>query len=42
MHLGHAGPTIVNMAGACRVDLEVVGSRGLGMYEGLLSGSVSD
>ena len=42
MHLGHAGPTIVEMARACRVDLVAVGSRGLGMYKGFLLGSVSD
>jgi nucleotide-binding universal stress UspA family protein len=42
MHLGHAGPTIVDMARACRVDLVVVDSRGLGMYKGFLLGSVSD
>jgi nucleotide-binding universal stress UspA family protein len=42
MHLGYAGPTIVDMARACRVDLVAVGSRGLGMYKGFLLGSVSD
>ena len=42
MHLGYAGPTIVDMARACRTDLVTVGSRGLGMYKGFLLGSVSD
>lgn len=42
MHVGLAGPTIVEMARACRADLVVVGSRGLGMYKGYLLGSVSD
>jgi nucleotide-binding universal stress UspA family protein len=41
MHPGHAGPTIVDTALACRADLVVVGSRGLGPYKGFLLGSVS-
>jgi len=42
MHAGSPGPTIVEMARACRVDLVAVGSRGLGPYKGYLLGSVSD
>jgi nucleotide-binding universal stress UspA family protein len=42
MHSGPAGPTIVDMARACRADLLVVGSRGLGPYKGFLLGSVSE
>jgi nucleotide-binding universal stress UspA family protein len=42
MHSGSPGATIVEMARACRVDLVVVGSRGLGPYKGYLLGSVSD
>ncbi len=41
MHPGFAGPTIVDSARACRADLVVVGSRGLGMYKGYFLGSVS-
>jgi len=41
MHLGYAGPTVVDMARKCRADLLAVGSRGLGMYKGYLLGSVS-
>lgn len=42
MHPGQAGPTIVDSAFACRADLVVVGSRGLGPYKGFLLGSVSN
>lgn len=42
MHLGYAGPTVVDMARKCRVDLVAVGSRGQGVYKGFLLGSVSD
>ncbi len=42
IHEGPPGPTIVNTASACRADLVVVGSRGLGEYKGFLLGSVSD
>ena len=41
-HAGSPGPTIVEMARACRSDLVAVGSRGLGAYKGYLLGSVSD
>ncbi len=42
MHPGQAGPTIVDTACACRADLVVAGSRGLGPYKGFLLGSVSN
>ncbi len=42
MHPGLAGPTIVDTACACRADLVVTGSRGLGPYKGFLLGSVSN
>lgn len=41
MHPGYAGPTVVDMARKCRVDLVAVGSRGQGVYKGFLLGSVS-
>ena len=42
MHPGQADSTIVETALACRADLVVVGSRGLGPYKGFLLGSVSN